>query len=72
VRRPGGAVPERFDKDVLAGIIEAAGPVEPQAAWLAAGRLGEIGRDLRPPVGVLRPDLELGRDEDHRSSSMTQ
>src|SRR5260370_36733021 len=71
VRRPGVAVAEGLDQDVLLRVVQAAGPVEPQAARLAPGRLGELGGDLRPLVGVFWPDLELGRDKDHQSSLLT-
>ena len=35
-------VAERLDQDVLGRVVEAAGPVEPQASGLGAGRPGEV------------------------------
>ena len=67
VRGPGVAIGEGFDQHVLRGIVHASGPVEPQAARLSAACLGELPRDLRPGVGVLRQDPELGSDEDHEA-----
>jgi DNA-binding NarL/FixJ family response regulator len=72
VRPAGLAVPEGLHQDVLVWVGDAAGPVEPQAARLVPRRLGELGGDLRPLVGVLGPDLELGRNEDHQSSCRAQ
>ena len=72
VRPAGLAVPEGLHQDVLVRVGDAAGPVEPQAARLVPRRLGELGGDLRPPVGVLGPDLELGRNEDHQSSCLSR
>src|SRR6266516_6928422 len=68
VRRPGFTVAERLDQDVLRGIVQAPGPVEPQAARLGAGGPRELTGDLGPAAGVFRPDSELGGDEDHRGS----
>ena len=62
----GVVVAERLDEHVLGRVVEAARPVEPQAAGLGAGRLGERPADLGPAVGVLGPDPELGGDEDQR------
>ena len=68
VRGAGLVVTERLDQDVLVRVGEAARPVEPHAAGLVPGRLGEVGSDLRPLIGILGPDLELGRNKDHQSS----
>ena len=54
VRRPGITVAERLDQDVLRGIVQAPGPVEPQAARLGAGCPGELTGDLGPAAGVFR------------------
>ena len=35
-------------------LVDAACPVEPQAACFAAGRFGELAGDFGPPVGVFR------------------
>ena len=68
VRGARRVVPEGLDQHVLLRIGQAPGPVEPQAARLFPGRLGEVGGDPRPLISVLRPDPELGRDEDHQFS----
>src|SRR5262249_60960131 len=69
VRGPGLAVAEGLDQNVSGRVRQASGPVEPHAARLGAGRLGELAGDLGPGVGVLGPYLELGGDEDHRTPS---
>jgi NAD(P)-dependent dehydrogenase (short-subunit alcohol dehydrogenase family)/tRNA G18 (ribose-2'-O)-methylase SpoU len=69
VRHPGVLVAERLHHDVLRRIGQAPGPVEPLAAGLGPGRLGEVAGNLGPPVGVLRPHPPLGSDEDHWASS---
>src|SRR3954454_23127801 len=58
-------VPERLDEHVLGRVVEAPRPVEPQAARLGTGRLGEGLADRQPGVGVLGTDPELGGDGDH-------
>jgi hypothetical protein len=65
---PGGVgVAERLDEHILIGVIETARPVEPEAAGLGAGGLGEGPGDFRPRVGVFAAHAELCGDEDHRS-----
>ena len=61
----GFAITERFHKYVLAGVIDAARPVEPETARLRAGRPGEVPHYFRPAVGVARLNPELRSDEDH-------
>ena len=66
--RPGRVVvPERLDQHVLVRLVQAAGPVEPQAPRFCAGGLGEGLADGRPVLGVLGADGELRGDEDHQS-----
>src|SRR6266536_661995 len=62
---PGRIVAKGLDQDILRTVLEAARPVEPQAARLAAGGPGELIDDLSPPVGMLREYSELGGDENH-------
>ncbi len=62
------AVPEGLDQRVRRRVLDAARPVEPQAAGLGPGRLGERPRHLEPGVGVLGLHREDRRDEDQRSS----
>jgi hypothetical protein len=47
--------------------LEAARPLEPQAAWFAASRCRELSGDLRPLINVLRSHFELRSNEDHVS-----
>ena len=57
-------VGERFDKDVLVGVLDAARPLEPEASGFRSRRVRERTHDLWPGVGVCWPDAELGGDED--------
>src|SRR5215813_2845717 len=63
----GVSVLEGLDQDILARVVQASRPVEPQAARLGPGRLGEVTGDLRPPICVLGPHREFRRYENHRS-----
>src|SRR5262249_32139692 len=59
-------VAKSLDEHVFVRMLEAARPVEPQAAWLGARRRREGGRALGQTIRVLGTNGELGGDEDHR------
>jgi hypothetical protein len=59
-------ISERLDEHVLVRVVQAARPIEPQAAGLGARRLGEDAADLGPAIGKLRLDQELRGNKDHR------
>ena len=61
-------VAEGLDQDILGRVVQAARPVEPQAARLGPGGLGERAGDPRPVLGVLGLHPELRGDEDQRDS----
>src|SRR6478735_7245626 len=60
-----GVVLEGFHQDVLVGVLQAAGPVEPQVARFLPGGLGEVRNEVRPAFRPFRLDLELDDDKDH-------
>ena len=57
----GPSVLERLNQDELAGVVDAAGPLEPEILRLGPGRLGEVVDQVEPPVGPVRLGLELDR-----------
>ena len=65
VRRTGVTITERLDQHVRRGVVDAARPVEPQAARFCPGGRGELGGDVGELVRVLGEDPELRGDEDH-------
>ena len=68
--RPSSVVGERFNEHVHVRVVEAAGPVEPEAARLSAGRFRERTGDRGPFLGVLGADAESRGNEDQRTSSL--
>src|ERR1022692_574785 len=65
-------IAESLDQNILAWVVHASGPVEPQAARLSPRRLGKRASDLRPPVGILWLHTELRSDEDHEALSSSR
>src|SRR4051794_3944284 len=67
--RAGAVVGEGLHQHEGVLVLQAARPLEPQVARLAAGRLGEVADEVRPAVGPLRLGLELDDDEVNDSPS---